>query len=303
MDKLLHYVVDKINIGVIVIDRDLKIVLWNGWLERVSGMTRQQTVGKVIGEVCPRFAEKNYLNILNMALFNGQSRFCSGTLHKAFVTGPDDINRRSQQNMQVEPVSIDGDRLALIQITDISGHYKRVNHLKNMLKEIGLEYQQIKISEKISRHQALHDALTGLPNRVLFNDRIIDAVDFAQRNSCMFAVMFLDLDGFKEVNDSYGHHLGDQLLQMVVGRLKIQVRDTDTLARFGGDEFVLLLPQIKDKKDAATVAKKLIRAFKLPFRVDELIVHISVSIGISVFPQDSESPTTWLIWLTWPCTK
>jgi len=129
---------------------------------------------------------------------------------------------------------------------------------------------------------ALHDALTKLPNRTLFEDRLQQEIEIAAREQNLFAVLFLDLDGFKQVNDAYGHHIGDLLLVEVAKRICSAVRARDTLARLGGDEFVLLA-KVNEASDAANLADKLVALLQQPFRVADLDLQISVSIGIAMF--------------------
>ncbi|MGB1142755.1 MAG: diguanylate cyclase domain-containing protein, partial [Halioglobus sp.] len=122
-----------------------------------------------------------------------------------------------------------------------------------------------KETEKLINYQAYHDLLTNLPNRALFNDRLHQALAHARRNRGMLAVMFLDLDRFKTINDSLGHAMGDQLLQAVTSRLKKCLREEDTLSRFGGDEFTLLLPAIQHRDDAGIIAGKVLEQLSTPF--------------------------------------
>lgn len=129
---------------------------------------------------------------------------------------------------------------------------------------------------------ALHDALTKLPNRALFEDRLQQETEVAVREQNVFAVLFLDLDGFKQVNDAYGHHIGDLLLVEAAERIRSAVRARDTLARMGGDEFVLLA-KVTEPSEAANLADKLVMLLQQPFHVAELDLHISVSIGIAMF--------------------
>ncbi len=135
-------------------------------------------------------------------------------------------------------------------------------------------------------HLAQHDALTGLPNRILLNDRLAQAIALARRQSKQFALMFLDLDRFKDINDSLGHAVGDQLLQSVAKRLVAEVRSSDTVCRQGGDEFVILLADIEHAKDAAISAQKILATLTVPHRINQHELHISVSIGISIYPDD-----------------
>lgn len=138
-------------------------------------------------------------------------------------------------------------------------------------------------------HLAQHDFLTGLPNRVLLTERLTQALGLADRHKRQVALLFLDLDNFKHVNDSLGHAIGDQLLQSVATRLEAGVRATDTVCRQGGDEFVILLTEIEAPRDAAHVAETLLSAFATPHVIGGLELHVSLSIGISIWPDDGGS--------------
>jgi diguanylate cyclase (GGDEF)-like protein/PAS domain S-box-containing protein len=146
-----------------------------------------------------------------------------------------------------------------------------------------------KRAEELISHQAYHDILTDLPNRILFKDRLGLAVIQAKRNETELAVMFIDLDRFKLVNDTLGHVKGDELLQLVAACLKNCLRRGDTLARIGGDEFTVVLPELRDRQDAVIIADKILESLRNPFVLDGNEVYISASIGIAVFPVDGES--------------
>jgi len=141
-------------------------------------------------------------------------------------------------------------------------------------------------------HLAQHDSLTGLPNRVLLTDRIGHAIAIAPRHNLQPAVLFLDLDGFKHVNDSLGHPVGDKLLQSVAGRLCACVRGSDTVSRLGGDEFVVLLAEIARPEDAATAANRMLEAVSEPHVIGEHELHVTTSIGIGLYPDDGTDPGT-----------
>jgi len=149
-----------------------------------------------------------------------------------------------------------------------------------------------KASYERIQHLAHFDALTNLPNRALLNEHLDMAIAVAKRNQTQLAIVFLDLDRFKIVNDSLGHHAGDLLLQIVSDRLKSCVRETDTVARLGGDEFVVLLGCIRESSDAARVAQKVVEAIAIPFILDGNEVNIGASIGIGIYPDNGlDSPT------------
>lgn len=146
-----------------------------------------------------------------------------------------------------------------------------------------------KRAQELINFQAYHDLLTKLPNRRLMEDRLGIAITQAKRDKQNVAVMFLDLDRFKWVNDTMGHTMGDRLLQAVGQRLENTLRSGDTLARFGGDEFALVLPQIKRREDAAVIAEKVLGELKDPFKIDEHELYVSGSIGIAVYPEAGET--------------
>lgn len=141
-------------------------------------------------------------------------------------------------------------------------------------------------------HSAQHDFLTGLPNRMLLNDRIRQAMALAPRHQKQVAVLFLDLDGFKHINDSLGHPIGDELLQSVAGRLVDCVRASDTVSRLGGDEFVVLLSEAEKWADAAIVSRRMLESVAKPHSIGEGEIHVTTSIGVSVFPDDGGDAET-----------
>jgi len=151
-----------------------------------------------------------------------------------------------------------------------------------------------KQAEQRIAHMANHDALTDLPNRHLLQDRIQQALIHSRRNGNQGAVLFIDLDKFKFINDTMGHDVGDLLLKEVAQRLVSSLRSEDTVARIGGDEFIVVLHSVATAQDAGTTAQKLLDALLLPYRFADKELHISASIGIAVFPDDGEDMDTLL---------
>jgi diguanylate cyclase (GGDEF)-like protein/PAS domain S-box-containing protein len=149
-----------------------------------------------------------------------------------------------------------------------------------------------KEAEERIRYMAHHDALTGLPNRTLFRDRVGQAIAQAHRNRSQVATLFVDLDHFKDINDSLGHQAGDRLLRLAGERLHACLREGDSVARLGGDEFVINLPALADSNDAMLVAGKVLEALREPFVVGGRELHVSGSIGISLYPADGEDTET-----------
>ena len=169
---------------------------------------------------------------------------------------------------------------------------ERTAELKSANTRLESEIAERKQAEERARHLADHDALTGLPNRRLLEDRLTQALALSYRNRQQTAVMFIDLDRFKTINDSLGHSVGDQLLKEVAVRLVKQLRIGDTICRIGGDEFVVVLPEVKRTSDVAQVAQKVIEQLSLPAVVEERELTVTPSIGISVFPEDGRDAET-----------
>ncbi|MCC3472105.1 MAG: EAL domain-containing protein [Microcoleus sp. PH2017_15_JOR_U_A] len=155
-----------------------------------------------------------------------------------------------------------------------------------------MDITQRRQAEEIIRYQAVYDQLTGLPNRILFNDRLLASLKQAKKNEKMLAVMFLDLDRFKKINDTLGHAAGDRLLEGFAGRISDTLRSTDTVARWGGDEFTVLLPEINCLEDAIKTAQRILDNLKPAFKLEQQAFHISSSIGIALYPNDGEDAET-----------
>ncbi|MEJ2622457.1 MAG: diguanylate cyclase [Candidatus Thiodiazotropha sp.] len=137
---------------------------------------------------------------------------------------------------------------------------------------------------------AHHDPLTGMPNRLLFVDRLQQAIFKAKRNNSMCALLFIDLDRFKQINDSFGHPTGDLILKDTAKRLHSMIREVDTIARIGGDEFTVILDQIVKTQDIVKIAEKLLDSFSHGFMILDKELFLTSSIGISIFPQDGDDP-------------
>jgi diguanylate cyclase (GGDEF)-like protein len=171
--------------------------------------------------------------------------------------------------------------------------------LEGEVREQGLVDHQLAASleqEEGARYAAFHDVLTGLPNRALFNDRLEHGIAQAKRHGWTLAVMFVDLDKFKSINDTYGHDAGDIVLQTTARRLKENTRGDDTVSRHGGDEFLYLLTGIHDEKDIAMIAEKIIKMIEVPCNISVRDLNISPSIGacigISIFPKNGTTADT-----------
>lgn len=175
-------------------------------------------------------------------------------------------------------------------IRDITQRKKVEEELKRTAAELVRSNAELRQAEDRLRRMAYHDALTGLPNRELLSDRLNQSLEWAHNHDQLVALLFLDLDGFKQINDTYGHDMGNLLLKAVAQRLTRCLRGSDTVARYGGDEFVVLLPAIPNVQDIARVADKILQTLTHQFVLEDQLIPVSTSIGISIYPEDTQDP-------------
>jgi len=188
----------------------------------------------------------------------------------------------SLANLEIELDRVDGTRVWALQNLTLS------HGTRDLIDGTLIDISDRKLTEERMTFQAFHDALTTLPNRLLFHDRLSRALSHARRHTQLLSVMFLDLDRFKLINDTLGHAVGDQLLQMVAARLRGVLREEDTVSRVGGDEFTILLPELDVVDDALRVAHKVLAAITEPLHIDGMEHLITASIGVSFFPNDGD---------------
>lgn len=194
-----------------------------------------------------------------------------------------------------ENTKIESEEVTEKQTTEPTALSQRIADLGVRLVELAKANESLKreltqrkqAEEKLARH-AYYDNLTDLPNRRLFRNHLNQALALACRNQRRLAVLFVDLDHFKAINDTWGHAVGDRLLQSAAKWLKSCLRASDIVARLGGDEFIILLPEIGQPEDATTVAEKLLSALGKPFRIEGREIFTSASIGISLYPDDGD---------------
>jgi diguanylate cyclase (GGDEF)-like protein/PAS domain S-box-containing protein len=233
----------------------------------------------MIGYSREEYAGMNFRHLVN----EEEARQLSQIFEDVYETG------MSSRGVELQIMQKGGARInvdiSVSLILDSRG--KRVG-IRNFIRDV----TERKKAEETIRRLAYHDPLTGLPNRLLFRDRLSVAITRAKRHQQYLAVMMLDLDKFKDVNDTLGHHMGDLLLQDVGERLIGLLRKGDTIARMGGDEFMLMLPEIKKIEDSTMIAQKIVDAFQNPFIIDDHEIHITTSIGIAIYPDNSDDVDT-----------
>ncbi|HEY6898427.1 MAG TPA: EAL domain-containing protein [Rhodocyclaceae bacterium] len=251
--------------GVMITDADGNVVSANLAFTEITGYDLDEVLGKN-----PRFLRSERQD---PAFYQAMW----ATLEEAGVWQGEIWNRRKNGELYPE----------WLTITAIKNSQQKLTHYVGVFSDIS----SLKRSQEQLERLAHFDPLTDLPNRVLFQDRLAHAIDRAQRYDHLIAVLLLDLDGFKTVNDSLGHPVGDRLLQEVASRLKSCIRVEDTVSRLGGDEFALVLADMNDGSDAIDVVRKILASIQLPFDLDGAGARVSASIGIAVYPADGDNAT------------
>ena len=245
---------------------DGTIISWNPAAERLYGYTAPEAIGQPISLLLPQ--------------------------DQALDTAPllERVRRGDRiEHFETTHLSKNGRRIAVaLSISPVTDRTGLVMGVSTIARDIT---ERKRADERI-RYLALHDALTGLPNRTLFRERVTSGIARARRNGHQLAVLFIDLDNFKEVNDTLGHHIGDRLLQVTASRLQRCLREGDGVARLGGDEFVVDLPIISRNHEAAVIAEKILEVLRAPFMLDDYALQVSASIGISLYPNDGDDVET-----------
>jgi diguanylate cyclase (GGDEF)-like protein/PAS domain S-box-containing protein len=260
-------VIDNTNEAVVITDPETRIIEVNPAYEKMLGFSRDELLGRLLrnmvrtGKHDDDFYQRMWQNIDRHGHWSGEifDRHKNGELIPFWMS----VNA----------------------IRDETG---------NVSKYIGLsrDIRELKQAERQLEQMAYFDPLTGLANRTLFEQRLIEALNNARIDGCRLALLYIDLDRFKYVNDTYGHSIGDELLMQVSVRLKNALRDNDTVARMGGDEFTIILSRVKAKSDAMHVAAKIVAAISRPITISGVDIKIGTSIGLAFFPEQGENIET-----------
>jgi diguanylate cyclase (GGDEF)-like protein/PAS domain S-box-containing protein len=261
--RLLNTVFESSKDGMMIVDRRFKLVSVNSAFCELNNVSRED-IGAALPGIKARILKQENGNDIAKALY--RDGYWVGE-----ITGQKE----------------DGDVYPLwLTINTVKDDRDMIINYVLMLSDVS----EIKRSREELEHVATHDALTNLPNRILFQDRLHQAIKRCQRNKTVGGLFFMDLDRFKNVNDNLGHQIGDNLLIQVTERLQMICRKTDTLARLGGDEFTLIVEDVEKVEELSIIAEKILNMFLEPFQLGNYKLDVSSSIGISVFPQDSLDP-------------
>lgn len=248
------------NEGIIITDTKGKIIEVNNSFIEITGYTREEVIGKNPNILKSNQQSQEFYRLLWKSI-NEEGKWSGEVWNK-------------RKNNEIYP-----------QLLTISAVYDDDRKLKNYVA-IFTDISEIKEKQHQLEHMAHFDVLTNLPNRSLLADRLNQSLLFSKRNNTLVAIVFLDLDGFKEINDKHGHCVGDELLVVFADRLKDILREQDTLSRYGGDEFVIVLSDLESTEDFPPIVERILKAASSPFTLGGNVLKVSASIGVTVFPLD-----------------
>ena len=272
---LLRSVVDTVPMRIFWKDKDLRYLGGNALFVKDASLSNQdELIGKSDFELPWKAEAQGYIDDDNLVINSQQAKLYYE-------------ERQTQANgetvwlstSKVPLKNASGETIGILgAYMDVTKQKEAMTALKKAKNELG--------------YQAEHDALTGLPNRFLYFDRLREAIKKTSRTHEMVAVIFLDLDRFKEINDSLGHEIGDEVIKLLGKRLELELREIDTIARFGGDEFVILIEAVTDLEDIEKIVQKIVLSMQEPFELQNHQLHLTISAGISMYPNDGEDAET-----------
>ncbi len=273
--ELLRNIIDTVPVRIFWKDRESKYLGCNKLFAKDAGLNDQsELIGKNDFELPWKNDAQNYIDDDRRIMDSGKEKLSY-----------EEMQTQTDDNILWLSTSKTPLRDTENNIVGILGSYVDITEQKEAL------FALQKAKDELG-YQAEHDLLTSLPNRTLYFDRLHQAIKKAARDQTKIAIIFMDLDRFKAINDSLGHETGDRLIQLLGKRIQSQLRDVDTLARFGGDEFLILLESLTDTDDLEEILNKLIRSMEEPFDINDHLLHLTLSAGIAIYPNDGNDPET-----------
>jgi diguanylate cyclase (GGDEF)-like protein/PAS domain S-box-containing protein len=266
-----HKILEMAAEGIVSIDTEGKLLSFNRAAQKIFGYSEEEIIGKNVSMLMPPPHRDNHDEYLSRFLQTGQT-------HVIGTTREFQGQRKDGMPFPME-----------MSVTEIK--LGDVHIFTAMLRDISEQKLALKRIEQLAHF----DSLTHLPNRSLLYDRLGQAITLAKRKRSSIALLYIDLDGFKKINDTMGHHMGDLLLKQVAERLRLCVRESDTLARIGGDEFTIFLNDAQERDNVERVAQKVINSIDQPFDLEGQTARIGASVGIARYPYDAPTSGTLLI--------
>ena len=283
MGKVSCDILNYINEGIIITDDKLNILYWNAQMEELTHINRGESLDTNLYERLPSLNRNYFKEAINFVMERDYKYFFASSIHKGL------ISNTGKLNVIINRFEKDGSKYLMIECIDVTSQILRVNQLKEYSNELYLLNRKLKEKEKEIEKLAYYDQLTGVANRTLFYNVAEKFLEEAKRNKSKLGLMFIDVDNLKKVNDKYGHKIGDKMLVGVANLLIKNTRKCDIVSRHGGDEFLILLPHIKNYGDYKIIASRIANSNKKVIISENLQINISLSIGASFYPKDGDS--------------
>lgn len=281
MNKVFLKVLNDVNEGIVIIDENLKVCYWNNFMNSITGFCSEQTVNKNVFDVLPSLETNYFKKSANHVLSGGSKIFFSAAMHKHL------INNNINLNMNLSMLEEGELKFLLLEFIDVTNQFLQINKLKDYINELIKLNKELKEKEEIIENLAYYDSLTGIANRTFFYKIAENMLENTKRNNGTMCLMFLDIDNFKSINDTYGHEAGDRVIVRVAEILKESTRKNDIIARYGGDEFLVLTSSMNTYEGCDVVLSRIANSDKNIIDIDGNKIKISLSIGVSLYPSDA----------------
>lgn len=282
MGEKLWSILNHINQGVIITNNKLEIVFINKFMENILDIGDENLRESKIYRAIPRFNKAYLKNAMKTVIEDDYKFFFSSSMHKNLISD------NMEFNIKLTRFKEDNLKYLVIEFIDVTSQIRRIDQYKKYNEQLRALNKELKEKEAEIEKLAYYDGLTGLANRTLFYKLAQQYLTDAVRNKRKMGLMFIDVNEFKEVNDLYGHMIGDRVLVKIGKILKENTRENDIICRQGGDEFVIFLPDIDSHSNYKVIASRIAKANKT-IKVNNIEIHISLSIGISFFPEDGRN--------------
>lgn len=283
MFRILFSVLNSINEGVVILNENLEIVFWNNYMEYLTGINKKNAINNNVYNILTRL-DKGYFKVaIDSTIKDGRKMFFSAAMHKNLV------NDKQRLNLKISKIDNGNLSAVLLEFIDVTNQFERIDQLKNYIDELHILNEELKEKEKTINRLAYYDGLTELPNRTLFYKISDKFLSEARRKKSLLGLLFIDVDKFKNINDTYGHKRGDEVIIQVSKILSSSIRESDTICRFGGDEFVILLPYIKNYDDCKEIVSRIMSEKDKVIKDEKDSINIGLSIGVSFYPKDASN--------------
>lgn len=283
IDDYLPEILNFISEGIVILDNDLTIVYWNPLMEKLTGFSRNQVLHRNIGEAVPALEKKMYRRAMADVSANGMPAFFSAAIHRRLLGGSHPVN------LKMNRILHHNGNLILMEFIDMTNQFIQLDQLRASVRKQAELNDRLKQKEQVIEKLAYYDQLTGVANRALFDKYAGEYLSRAERNGSMLGLMFVDVNEFKQINDTYGHNTGDKVMTRVAGMLTESMRKDDIVCRYGGDEFLVLMPDVPDQFDYQNVIRRIAENKKKNLIQDGYEIILSLSIGVSLYPRDGRT--------------